>query len=274
MTQTTPKLSLVKPGGGSTGTNTPPDRVDIDVLNDNFDKIDAAVGSPLEQNRQWYGPAASIGTLPVSPKDGDEYQESDGNKILWKRVSGNWVTNEQGMFLVRPTSVSVGTINPDGSVSPIAGNTICNIDGVFTSRFSRYVVRWDVTTAAPMTLSIVRFRRAGVDLVADYQNQKIYFAGTGTPSAAANVTTGIELISANSSIIAGELTLVRPSGNAPKVWFGEGTYYTASAPPNGVGAMVLAGINSGSAANSFDGFSLVIAGTTFISGRLSIYGLA
>jgi hypothetical protein len=40
VTQTTTYLALVKPGGGSTGLNTPPDRVDIDVLNGNFQKID------------------------------------------------------------------------------------------------------------------------------------------------------------------------------------------------------------------------------------------
>lgn len=40
MSQTTSKLGLVLPGGGSTGLITPPDRVDIDVINGNFKKID------------------------------------------------------------------------------------------------------------------------------------------------------------------------------------------------------------------------------------------
>jgi hypothetical protein len=79
VTQTTPTLALVKPGGGSTGLNTPADRVDIDVINSNMDKIDTfatAVGPPATQNKQFYGAAASVGAV-TGMKVGDRYQESD-----------------------------------------------------------------------------------------------------------------------------------------------------------------------------------------------------
>lgn len=67
MSQSTSKLGLILPGGGSTGLNMPPDPVDIDVLNENFKKIDAyalAWGlpteySPVPETPQSYGPGAS-----------------------------------------------------------------------------------------------------------------------------------------------------------------------------------------------------------------------
>lgn len=44
MTAYTNILGLYKPGGGSTGLITPDEVVDVDKINGNFDKIDAAVG--------------------------------------------------------------------------------------------------------------------------------------------------------------------------------------------------------------------------------------
>ena len=45
MGATTPNLALYKPGGGSTGTIVPDERVDIDKINGNMDLIDAFAGS-------------------------------------------------------------------------------------------------------------------------------------------------------------------------------------------------------------------------------------
>lgn len=45
MSNFTPRANLRLPGGGSTGTILPDEQVDIDVLNDNFRKIDALLGA-------------------------------------------------------------------------------------------------------------------------------------------------------------------------------------------------------------------------------------
>lgn len=45
MSDFTPRANLRLPGGGSTGTILPDEQVDIDVLNDNFRKIDALLGA-------------------------------------------------------------------------------------------------------------------------------------------------------------------------------------------------------------------------------------
>lgn len=93
MSQTTPKLNLVKPGGGSTGLITPPDRVDIDVLNGNFDKIDdwaQEVGDRADRNFLFRGPAASIG-LVSGMVSGDEYQETDSDRRRFQYNGSAWI---------------------------------------------------------------------------------------------------------------------------------------------------------------------------------------
>lgn len=100
MTQTTPKLALVKPGGGSTGLNTPADRVDIDVLNANSDKIDAfAVETDgrlddveaIQNSRveTFYGTTAGLASL-TGMRFGDWYQESDSLKRLMRYNGTSW----------------------------------------------------------------------------------------------------------------------------------------------------------------------------------------
>lgn len=138
-------LGLYKPGGGSTGLILPDEVVDIDRINSNMDAIDLFAkgwGQSADRNHQFYGPAASLAGV-TGMKLGDTYQESDGNKVLWKYDGSNWITNEGGMYLVRPASVS-GTgvsIGADGSVVFTAVGTVnADILGVFSSRFRNYKV--------------------------------------------------------------------------------------------------------------------------------------
>lgn len=85
MAATTSRLSLTKPGGGSTGLITPPDPVDIDVLNANFDKIDAVMGLQV---------VTSV-TRPASPFDGQPIFETDTKRIRVYRQSGaTWDTGD------------------------------------------------------------------------------------------------------------------------------------------------------------------------------------
>ena len=91
-------------------------------------------------NRQFYGPEASIGSV-TGMKLGDTYQESNSNKILWKYDGANWVTGENGMSLIRPASVVGGAVDAYGRITPTHnGNgttTPLSLNGVFTDKFSK-----------------------------------------------------------------------------------------------------------------------------------------
>lgn len=138
-------LNLYLPGGGSTGTWTPDEVADIDPINQNFEDINDNAQvvddfriAQLSRNQQFTGLAANIG-LVVGHKRGDTYQETDGNFVLWRYDGANWVTNEGGMFLIRPSAAVNGTILANGHVQPSGAADNLRIDGIFSSRFRRYV---------------------------------------------------------------------------------------------------------------------------------------
>ena len=193
MAGSTPNLGLYLPGGGSTGTYVPDEVADIDTLNQNFVLLDTAIGDPDEQNRQWYGPAAQIGTLPDSPKDGDTYQESDGSKRRWLRVAGVWVTNEGGAYLIRPTGTN-GTIQPNGHVTPPPASTLVALElrGVFTSRFRRYMIVGDWTVQGGANgLELQFMNGAVVDSAAQYYGQNQSNASTAVNTSAVSAVTNL-----------------------------------------------------------------------------------
>jgi hypothetical protein len=77
----TPRLSLYKPGGGSTGLILPDETADIDTLNANFDKIDTAIGARNVLST----------TRPATPFDGQPVFERDtGNLSIWDAVNTRW----------------------------------------------------------------------------------------------------------------------------------------------------------------------------------------
>lgn len=134
MAGSTTNLDLYLPGGGSTNEWTPDEVADIDPLNNNFKKIDnwaGVVGDRSNRNFLFRGPAADIGTVP-SPQDGDIYQETDGSKRRFVRVSGAWVAarGEGGV----PYAQAAGTtiVNHPIGASFVAGITITLPAGRFT----------------------------------------------------------------------------------------------------------------------------------------------
>lgn len=157
MSANTAFLNLYKPGGGSSGLIVPDEVVDIDRINSNMDLIDSFASSwglASRQTRDFTGPAASLASIVAAAggaRLGDTYQETDGNKRLWKYDGSNWVTNEGGLYLIRPTGVT-GTglsIAADGTVvgaSLVAG--ACQIQGIFSAAFRNYRVLLDMSGKA------------------------------------------------------------------------------------------------------------------------------
>lgn len=104
----TTRLNLAKPAGGSSGTIPGDDQADIDVLNDNADKIDAAMG---------FAPVASSGK-PATPFSGQPIALTDANNIGQLRVGANWVN---------PGFVGFGTTAQRDAYYPTPGNAAARV---------------------------------------------------------------------------------------------------------------------------------------------------
>lgn len=189
MPASTPFLGLYKPGGGSTGLITPDEVVDIDRLNTNADLIDAfakSYGPATERNHQLYGPASSLGGVS-GMKLGDTYQESDGNKVLWKYDGTNWVTGESGMYLIRPTSVTGGlSIDASGNIVGTAlANGNLDILGIFSTRFDNYVIEMYANKAGVSGSQTVSGLVGAAPVASNaHFNHSMYSTGADAPSAA------------------------------------------------------------------------------------------
>lgn len=88
MADFTNRLNLAKPAGGSSGTIPGDDQADIDVLNANADKIDAAVGVRYVTST----------TRPATPYDGQMIKETDTGKLLtYRQATSEWEDSAPGL---------------------------------------------------------------------------------------------------------------------------------------------------------------------------------
>lgn len=268
MAGSTPNLGLYLPGGGSTGTWTPDEVADIDPLNQNFQKIDAfagTVGVQTSRNQQFYGPASAISSV-TGMKLGDEYQESDSNKILWKYDGSNWVTSEGGLYVIRPTSANRGTINPDGSVSISSGaGSWSELLGVFSARYLNYKILFELTGAGG-GIVMLRMMQGAVQLMgaSDYTNSGFHITSTPTLVPFYNVSNFGQVSSLTNTGAFGEININSPSDatklTAIQVASTQGGVYNATAVSRG-------------AATPEDGIAFTRNGSAIL-GRVKVYGYA
>ena len=164
MGQTTSRLGLYLPGGGSTGTITPDEAADIDKINDNMSKIDAAAGATV----------CTSGTRPSSPYNGKLIFETDTNYVrVWDSATSTWdlvggstypATNltglvpianggtnastdvaartnlKVGLTKIVPTAVTFvgGTGSTSNGVTTFTSCTGISLQGVFSAEFNTY----------------------------------------------------------------------------------------------------------------------------------------
>lgn len=117
-------LNLYLPGGGSTGTITPDEVVDIDRLNENFRQIDdfaESWGLSTSKRQGYYGPAAARNTI-TGMKRGDTYQESDGDFDMYVYDGAAWKNRTPGKMcgLTSSTSLTNGTTSPSWTTATTA----------------------------------------------------------------------------------------------------------------------------------------------------------
>lgn len=222
----------------------------------------------------FYGTAANIGT--VTPKDGDTYRESDGNKLIWRRVGGVWVTNEGGMFLLRPNSVTNGATDAAGSVVPTPGTTTISMD--FTTaifaRFRCVNVKFFLEPTAAASPAM-QFRRGGSPLAAaaSYGNQRQLSNGA-TRSSDYVTGTFFDLGVSAQDVTAGEVTLFNLGESATrKAWVGS----IFQGPSNPQNVQIAGQKNDAEVLAAIDGLTITFGAGTFKSGSknfIKVYGLA
>lgn len=268
-------LNLYKPGGGSSGLILPDEVVDIDRINANMDVIDAFAsgwGQPASRNHQFYGPAASLAGIS-GMKRGDTYQESDGNFVLWKYDGSNWITNENGVYILRPTTIVGGTVDASGAIIPTGGGASLTIDFGSFARFRtvRIVHYVEFTTNGSLTIA---FRRGGSTLSAagSYKNQRLRSNGVTVAADLAN-NAAIDMAVASQPVASGDLTVYNPGEAATfKSW--TGNFYNGPTNPMTYQSSGLKDDSEVLAA--IDGFAVVNSGTFKIGAKnfFKVYGLA
>lgn len=92
----TPRMSLYLPGGGSLSIGGADETADIDRLNENFQKIDAVLGSP-ETTR------AAV----TDPFDGQIVREGN-DSYAWNDSIGKWAQLNPHVGTTEPTSPEEG----------------------------------------------------------------------------------------------------------------------------------------------------------------------
>lgn len=188
----------------------------------------------------------------------------------WGKLGGEDVP---GSYLIRPTSVAGATINADGSVSPIAAQTVFSLNGVFSSRFRAYkiVTFFDFSVASAAGF---RLRATGVDAVTNYQSGKLYTISAASPGASDAVSTGFEVVpsAATQHYISAEL--IHPADST----LGKRKMFLATA--RGVGGSTYVATTGSSLQNdtvAYDGLSLYSYAPATSFGVLSwvkVYGLS
>lgn len=157
MADQTSFLQLVQPLGG--------EPAEIRVINENMDKIDewaGTIGNPAVRVRAYRGATNDRATIVPNPVQGDTYLETDSLKRTWRHDGVNWLTNNGFGILISPTTVTGGTAQPDGSVT-FSGVAAVSLDGVFTSRFREYEIRYRVNSKPTNAGISIRLRAGGVD---------------------------------------------------------------------------------------------------------------
>lgn len=274
MAATTPTLGLYKPGGGSSGLIAPDETVDIDKLNANADLLDAEALSvrtriaPLEdQDRQYRGPAASLAGLS-GMRLGDTYQETDAGKRLWYYDGTNWITNEAGLYLIRPTSVAGtgATLDNAGHTALAASQGNIDLLGIFSARFDRYLVDIEIDAAAGDNSALFRLMAGGVEIAT------ASYSGTFTEQAVGIGPTKNDLVgltsfgagryATNGGVIS--LEFFRPSKTTGSKQFLIRSQDGAGYHRIGGGYLVTAA--------AIDGLRLMLGGVIVTAGKIKVYG--
>lgn len=164
MAQTTSRLGLYLPGGGSTGTNTPDEAADIDKINDNMSKIDAAAGATV----------CTSGTRPSSPYNGRLIFETDTKYVrVWNAATSNWdfiggntipvANGGTGGTAVADAQNNLGIGLIPLITQSFSSSGAISIDNIFSSTYDHYRLILKINGASATQELRVKGRTSGGD---------------------------------------------------------------------------------------------------------------
>lgn len=229
---------------------------------------DTAIGA-VPQNAL-IGLAAAI---PTAGQEGRTYYATDTNRS-WFDTGSTWISNDGGMYKIRPTSVGgTGvTIDSDGSINLGTAATNFVINGAFTSRFKTYKMVCDFRYTGGANAPVFQFSTAGAGNAGPiYFSQYHTGSGTGSTASQLNGGTSLAVVSALADEHTMEWLVLNPTDLSRYTKF-QG--HSSSITP-------MANLYFGggtSVGTVFDGVTFILqnssAGRFFNGGSVSIYGLA
>lgn len=151
----------------------PTDTAALDtLLNGQSNAMDAALLSTTW--RLGGTDAARLALSGARLKEGLEWRTTDTDRD-WYYNGSAWQLNDEGLYLITPTSVANGTVS--GGATTFTGVTSVSLNGVFSSRFTDYLIRFRFT--GTQNRGSLRLRNAGTDNTGgtDYKNQYLYNSG-------------------------------------------------------------------------------------------------
>lgn len=233
------------------------------------DTVQAALNRKPVNNRVGTD-AGRITPVGWTPADGDTYYATDTD-VEWRYdgPTSAWRVNTTGKFAVRPASAVGGTVQSDGSVV-FTNATSVSLNGIFTSRFRQYEIRYYTTTKTLTSGISFRLRAAGVDdSSVNYAYRRSGEQGSGIASFS---TTGdsFELDFNGWPVIIKSFNLLQPNAVAfTHAWGGQGMENN-----NSTGMLNMAGFGgSHRVSAAYDGLSLfVAAGSGTMTGGVSVIG--
>ena len=210
--------------------------------------------------------------MPPAGQEGRTFYATDTNRD-WRDDGTNWISNDGGMYLIRPTSVTGGTLLANGHVTPNAATTALSLNGVFSSRFRAYEIVFQLYTTAAAG-RYFRFRNAGADNSTSNYFQRGIWQNVGTISTNdGNSLSYISVLAPDSTRGYGKIRVFNPQvPGAIKFAQGEVDAIT----PNSYHRFM--GYLSNFDANTYDGFTISIQAGTYdvanpTANDLAIYGL-
>jgi hypothetical protein len=146
--------------------------------------------------------AAAGGVIPfrtTTERDAGTYQTSqlgwliDTAKTIYYNGT-SWQGLSASSMVMVPTTATNGTVASNGTVTS-SSVALVRANGVFTSAFSRYEIKFDVTTASSTGLNVL-LAVAGTDTASGYDNQRRTDVN-GTTTTAQSLNIGVLLLNAS-----------------------------------------------------------------------------